>query len=129
MENYVYPFEKLRVYQEARELVKHIYILLRCYPDEEKYALCAQMRRSAVSVTSNIAEGTSRQTLKDKINFIGIAYGSLMELLSQLQVSLDLNYISIDAYKNARTYIEAVAQPLSGLRNNYNNQLSGNDKR
>lgn len=85
------------------------------------------MRRSAVSVTSNIAEGTTRSTLKDKIHFIEIAYGSLMELFSQLQVSLDLGYISEADYNAARLAVISVAQPLSGLRSSYIKSLS--DKR
>lgn len=108
-------------------MVASIYKLIRTYPDEEKYALCAQMRRSAVSVTSNIAEGTTRSTLKDKIHFIEIAYGSLMELFSQLQVSLDLGYISEADYNEARKTIISVAQPLSGLRSSFIKSLS--DKR
>lgn len=128
METFEYPFEKLRVYQEARRMVTFIYRLIREYPDEERYAICAQMRRSAVSVTSNIAEGTSRSTLKDKIHFLEISYGSLMELFSQLQVSLDLGYISQDTYLEARNFIVAVAQPLSGLRNSYLKQVN-TDKR
>ena len=119
MENFEYTFEKLRAYQEARRMVTYIYRLLNTYPDVERYAICAQMRRSAVSVTSNIAEGTSRSTLKDKIHFIEISYGSLMEVYSQLQVSLDLGYISQEAYEEAKRYVTSVAQPLSGLRNSY----------
>ena len=80
------------------------------------------MRRSAVSVTSNIAEGTSRSSIKDKIHFIEIAYGSLMELLSQLQVSYDLGYIAEAEYLESKNLIISVAQPLSGLRNNYQKQ-------
>lgn len=79
-------------------MVHGIYRLMNKYPEQERYCLCAQMRRSAVSVTSNIAEGTSRSSMKDKIHFIEIAYGSLMELLSQLQVSFDLGYITEAEY-------------------------------
>lgn len=77
------------------------------------------MRRSAISVTSNIAEGKSRSSIKDKIHFIEIAYGSLMELLSQLQVSLDLGYIAEAEYEESKKLIFSVAQPLSGLRNSF----------
>ena len=123
MENYEYPFEKLRVYQESRRMVASIYKLLQCYPSEEKYALCAQMRRSAVSVSSNIAEGTSRTSYRDKLYFLEMAYGSLMELYSQLQVSFDLGYISAEVYTASRQWITNVAQPLSGLRNSYLKQI------
>ena len=90
----LFAFEKLNAYIEARKLVITIYNEIKAFPIEERYALCDQIRRSAISVTSNIAEGTSRSTIKDKIHFVEIAFSSLMELLSQSQVALDLEYIT-----------------------------------
>ena len=86
------------------------------YPKEERYALCDQMRRSAVSVTSNLAEGMGRESIKEQIHFIEISYGSLLELYSQLQVSVDLGYITNENYESKRIIIVEVAKMLSKLR-------------
>ena len=118
-----FTFEKLNAYKEARKLVVMVYNEIKAFPTEERYALCDQMRRSAISVTSNIAEGTSRTSIKDKIHFIEIAFGSLMELLSQFQVSVDLGYITEDTLEEIRKQIKIVSQLLSGLRSSYQNQL------
>lgn len=118
-----FTFEKLNAYKEARKLVVMVYNEIKAFPTEERYALCDQMRRSAISVTSNIAEGTSRTSIKDKIHFIEIAFGSLMELLSQFQVSVDLGYITEDTLEEIRKQIKIVSQLLSGLRASYQNQL------
>lgn len=87
----MYPFEKLVAYQEARKLVVLCYKVLRHYPSEERFALCDQIRRAVVSVPSNIAEGITKSSYKEKIHFLEIAYGSLMEIYCQFQVSRDLN--------------------------------------
>lgn len=80
-----FSFETLEVYKEARILVKGIYLLQNKFPKEEKYALGDQIRRSSTSITSNIAEGSGRNSLKEKIHFIEIAFGSMTESFSQLQ--------------------------------------------
>lgn len=74
-----YSFEKLLVYQSAKLLVVEVYRLLEKFPKHENYALCDQLRRAIVSVPSNLAEGSGRASIKEKIHFIEIAYGSLME--------------------------------------------------
>ena len=125
--NFSYTFEKLKVYNEAKELVVEIYKILNLYPDEERYALCNQMRRSAISITSNIAEGTSRSSLKDKIHFIEIAFGSLMELLSQIQIPSELKYIENGVYQILRTKIYNVSKLLSGLRSSYSKTLNSDN--
>lgn len=72
-----FSFENLEVYKEARLLVKQIYLLQNKFPKEEKYALGDQIRRSSTSITSNIAEGCGRHSLKEKIHFVEIAFGSM----------------------------------------------------
>lgn len=74
-----YSFQKLNAWQEAKRLVVDVYHLLDCFPRFEKNALCDQIRRAIVSVPSNISEGGERMSLKEKIHFLEIAYGSLME--------------------------------------------------
>ena len=75
-----YYFERLDVWQQARQLVVQVYKLLEKFPKEEKYALCDQLRRSVISIPSNIAEGSGRIAKKETIHFLEIAYGSLMEM-------------------------------------------------
>lgn len=119
MEEYMYPFEKLVAYQEARKLVVLCYKVLRHYPAEERFALCDQIRRAVVSVPSNIAEGITKSSYKEKIHFLEIAYGSLMEIYCQFQVSRDLNYIGDDVYKPLKERIFQTARLISGLRKSY----------
>ena len=119
-----YSFEKLRVWQEARELVVKVYKLLDKFPNFEKYALCDQLRRAIVSVPSNIAEGSGRTSLKEQIHFIEIAYGSLMESYNQLIIAVDLNYINDESIDILRPDIDNVARMLNGLRNTYTNKLN-----
>lgn len=94
----MFGFQKLQIYQLAKELVKYNYKQTKTFPSEEKFALVQQMNRAAVSVPSNIAEGTSRKSNKDKAHFINIAYGSLMELVFQMGIALELGYIEQSEY-------------------------------
>ena len=115
----LFAFEKLEVYQIARQYVKNIYELSDAFPAKEDFALTSQIRRAAVSITSNIAEGTSRFSLKDKSHFIEIAYGSLMETYSQLQVAMDLEYISQDSMIQIAPIVVELRNKLSALRKSY----------
>jgi len=110
-----YSFEKLEVWHDARKLTKLVYSLTKSFPDDEKFGITSQMRRSVISVSSNIVEGSYRVTGKDKSNFMTIAYSSLMELLNQTIACLDLNYINEDQYNEIRTQIEKVSNKLNAL--------------
>lgn len=90
----IYSFEKLEVWKKSRELVKDIYHLTQTFPSEEKFGLTNQIRRAIVSVSSNIAEGSTRQTFKEKARFYEIAFGSLIEVLNQLLLASDLGYVA-----------------------------------
>ena len=87
-------FQKLQVWQRSMKLVKSVYTLTKNFPKEEQYGLTSQMRRSAVSIPSNIAEGSQRTSDKEFANFILIARGSLAELHTQLLIVMDLKYAS-----------------------------------
>lgn len=113
----LYSFEKLRVWQHARILTKDIYKVTAQFPREELFGLTNQIRRAAVSIGSNIAEGSGRFSKKEKIRFFSIAYGSLLEVLSQLITSNDLNYIDGETLLNLRGKIEEISKMLSGLKN------------
>ncbi|TVU87595.1 four helix bundle protein [Vreelandella titanicae] len=85
--------QELRVWQQAMDLVEHIYRVTAEFPDEEKYGLTSQLRRAAVSVPSNIAEGAARGSTKDFVRFLFIARGSLSEIETQLLIGQRLNYL------------------------------------
>jgi four helix bundle protein len=87
-------YTELEVWKYSRELVKEVYLLTKKFPKEELYSLTNQIRRSAVSVPSNIAEGIGRQSNKETIHFLYISKGSLQEVETQLYLSFDLEYIS-----------------------------------
>ena len=115
----VFGYRKLIAYQKAKEVAKRTYKLLKKFLAEERYAMCDQLRRASVSVTSNIAEGVNRFSVKDKSHFIEIAYGSLMEVSSQFEIAEDLGYITTDDRKSMDLLIEEDARLLSGLLNSY----------
>lgn len=115
-----YGFEKLNVWQSARQLTKDIYETTGNFPSEEKFGLVNQMRRAIISVSSNIAEGSSRNTPKDQSHFYNTAYSSLMEILSQIIISYDLTFINKEAVVSLREQIEKVSNQLNALRNSIN---------
>ncbi len=115
-----FGYRKLIAYVRACEVRRYTYRLLKLFPKEEQFALCSQMRRSAVSVTSNIAEGMTRYSTKDKVHFLEISFGSLMELMSQLEVALDENYISEKDFTNIENLVGETARLLTGLQKSFN---------
>ena len=111
-----FSYRKLRVYEESKNLVLFVYTLLKLFPKEEYYALCDQLRRAVISIPSNIAEGMDRSSLKEQIHFIEIAFGSLNEVMCQLELAHDLNFIQEEQITTAENYYQNIAQMLSGLR-------------
>lgn len=90
------PHEQLETWKFSMQLVKAIYEMTAMFPVEERYGLAQQMRRAAVSIPSNIAEGAGRNGINEYLYFIGIARGSLAELETQLQLAVMLNFASLD---------------------------------
>lgn len=117
-------FRDLAAYKEGKSLVKEAYTLLKKFPSEERYAICDQIRRSAISITSNIAEGSGRVSIKEKIHFIEISYGSLMEVLSQMDIALELGYITYEEFCNFEMKAETCARLISGLRSYFQKSLT-----
>ena len=115
----IFGYRKLVAYQKEKEIVKKTYKLLKKFPAEERYAMCDQLRRASLSITSNIAEGVNRFSVKDKAHFIEIAYGSLMEVSSQFEIAEELEYISSEDRLSMDMLIEEDARLLSGLLNSY----------
>ena len=105
-ESYKFGFEKLEVWQNSIQLSKLIYNLTLSFPKEETYGLTSQIRRAMISVSSNIAEGSSKNSLKDQARFSEIAFGSLLEVLNQIILAFELSYISEENYIDCRNKIE-----------------------
>ena len=115
-------FEELLVWQDARKLTADIYKITRNFPTIENYSLSQQIRRAAVSVMSNIAEGFERSTDKDYANFLSMARGSVAEIQNDLYIALDLKYIDKVDFNNLYSFTKKILKQLSGfihyLKNN-----------
>ena len=114
---YVFSFEKLEVWIEAKDFSKDIYAITAKFPDTEKFGLISQLRRASISIASNIAEGSARKTFKDKAHFSTMAFGSAVEVLNQLIISFELNFVSEVDYLQLRKQLESVTNKLNALRN------------
>ena len=125
----VFGYRKLIAYQKAKEVVKRTYKLLKKFPADERYAMCDQLRRASVSITSNIAEGVTRYSVKDKAHFIEMSYGSLMEVSSQFEIAEELEYISSEERLSMDKLIEDVARLLSGLQKTYKPTTDATDSK
>ena len=109
------PFEDLKVWQEARVMTKRIYEVTETFPAKEQYGLTPQLRRAAVSVMSNIAEGQGRYTTGDFCRFLYIARGSLMEVMSCLTLASDLGYVSPSDYSTAKHQCKSIGMMINRL--------------
>jgi four helix bundle protein len=114
----------LRVWQQSIDFVSSIYLMTRSLPKEELFGLVSQMRRAAVSVPSNIAEGYARGTDKEKIHFLRISSGSMSELETQLTLCLKLGYISQEEYNATSEKLVSVWKQLNALISTIRKRLS-----
>jgi four helix bundle protein len=119
MESNTNSYLDLKVWMEARTLSKKIYQLTMRFPNEEKFGLVSQMRRSAVSIPSNIAEGCGRNHTKDSLQFFFISRGSLYELETQLYIIFDLKYIDLADLTELLNHLQTTRKLLSGFINYY----------
>ena len=110
----IQSFEDLELYKRAREFRKAIYILIKVLPDEEKFNLASQMRRAATSLTNNIAEGNGRFHYQESIQFCRQARGSLAELIDDLNICLDENYLSADTIEDLKARAYDVNKRING---------------
>ena len=113
---YIFSFEKLKVWQDAIQLSKEVYKITSTFPNDEKFGLVSQMRRATNSIAANLAEGTSRNTNKDKAHFTTIAYGTTMEVLNHIILSKELEFISEENYLELREKIYKISNMLNALR-------------
>jgi four helix bundle protein len=117
-------YRELDAWKEARKMVKEIYIITKKFPDDEKFCLTQQIRRAAVSVPANIAEGVGRNHTKDTIQFLYISRGSLYELETYGFIALDLNYISQNELDKLTDITATVGKILSGFINYNESKLN-----
>lgn len=115
----MFAFQKLEVYQLSVDFVKDVYSFINTFPDTERFALCSQIRRAAVSIPSNIAEGVSRISDKEKAHFIEISYGSLMEVFCQMEIAKELGYIADGQFEEIEEKVERLSKLMSTLRHRY----------
>jgi four helix bundle protein len=109
-------YKELRVWQGAMELVESVYRLSAAFPAEENYGLKAQIRRAAVSIPSNIAEGQSRASTKEFLNHLSIAQASLAEVETQLEISVRLKYLSAEQVTTTVQAIQKLGKQIHALR-------------
>ncbi|MFA5010254.1 MAG: four helix bundle protein [Patescibacteria group bacterium] len=108
-------FTDLNAWQEGHKLVIMIYVLTKTFPDGETYGLVSQMQRCAVSITSNLAEGFSRQSYREKVQFYSISQGSVTELQNQLLVARDVGHVSQSQFEQLASQVITVHKLVSGL--------------
>ncbi len=110
-----YAFESLEVWQKSKALVVLVYQLTSTFPPDEKFGLVSQLRRATISVSSNIAEGSTRWSRQDQARFYEISYGSLMEVLNQLILSQELGFLTEEQTDNIRVELDSVSRMLNAL--------------
>ena len=120
----ILSYRELDVWKQSRSLVKSIYQLTKNFPKEEQLGLTSQMRRAAVSIPSNIAEGCGRNHFKDSIQFFFVARGSIYELETQLTLASDLELISIDDLETNLNQIIRCKKLLNGFINYFQKQAN-----
>jgi four helix bundle protein len=109
------PHKKLNVWKESMELVRDVYVLTSTFPSEERFGLTSQMRRAAISIPSNVAEGAARRSKKEFRNFVGMAQGSLSELDTQFELAVSLGYLSRNDLDGLEERMLKIDKMLSGL--------------
>lgn len=120
----MHNFKELNVWKKSRQLVKEVYIATTTFPSEEKFGLTSQIRRSAISIPSNIAEGCGRKTQMDFCRFLYIAQGSSFEFETQLILSFDLGFIDDEVFNNTVNRLNEIQKMLNGLINSIETKLN-----
>ena len=117
-------FRKLNVYVNSKELTKYVYTLIKQFPQEEKFALCSQIRRAVTSIPINIAEGFGRFSQKEKARFVEIAFGSLTELFCEMEISYELGYLTKEQYEETEQQMTIISKQLSNLHKSVTNNFT-----
>ncbi|MBI4253420.1 four helix bundle protein [Candidatus Uhrbacteria bacterium] len=111
----IQSFTDLKAWQEGHALVLEIYKITTTFPKDEQFGLTNQLRRAAVSITSNIAEGFSRNSYKEKAQFYSMALGSLTEIQNQLLIARDIGYVERSTFKKIADLTIVVSKIINGL--------------
>ncbi|MEX2368803.1 MAG: four helix bundle protein [Candidatus Paceibacterota bacterium] len=119
-----FSFEKLDVWKQSKKFIIDIYRTTKNYPQTEKFGLISQLRRAALSISSNIAEGSSRKSAKDQRRFYIIAYSSAIEVLNQLIISRELSYLSEEDYFRLRIDIEKITAMTNRLHDSTSKRIN-----
>ena len=109
-------FRNLKVWQESITFATEIYKLTESFPDKEKYGLCSQMQRAAVSISSNIAEGSAKRTATDFAKYLDISLGSAFELETQLTIAQQIGYIANEAFEKLLDTLTIIQKQTNQLR-------------
>ena len=117
-------YRKLDAYNLSIDYVIAIYDLLHKYPTSEKFVLCDQIKRAVISIPSNIAEGMGRFSVKERMHFIDISYGSLSEVMCQMEISRRLKYITEDEYDNIENLASRISMTILGLKKSLSNKMN-----
>ena len=118
------PHEKLDVWRKAMDFVVSMYKLTETFPKEEKFGLTSQIRRAAVSVPANIAEGAGRKSDKEFVHFLSNAQGSASELSTEIQIAFRLGFLAEQAYQNARDELDDIGRMIYGLSQHLKRKLA-----
>lgn len=109
-------FTDLNTWKEGHKLVLMVYKITEQFPQKEVFGLTSQMRRAVVSITSNVAEGFSRNTNKDKYQFYSVSQGSLTELQNQLVIARDIGYLKVESFQELADQTIVVNKLINGLK-------------
>jgi len=123
----MHRFKNLKIWQESMELTVEVYKITSEFPQNEKYGLTSQIRRAAISISSNIAEGSSRNSNKDFSRFLSISLGSAFELETQLIIANKLHLIDEKSLKNIITSLSEIQKMIIGFQNKLNNNYTVNE--
>ena len=114
--DYVFAFEKLKAWEMAKDLAISIYGVTQGFPLEEKFGLVSQLRRASVSIASNLAEASARQSSKDQAHFSQLAYSSLVEVVCQLKIASELGYLSAREHEELRQRAGKLSYMINALQ-------------
>ena len=109
-------YKKVEAYKKAKELTKLVYVLIGKFPSYEQHALSDQLRRAVISIPSNIAEGLGRMSIKERLHFLEIGYGSLTEVACQMDIAESLGYITDEELTQIENSTIEIGRIMSGLR-------------
>jgi len=124
----MFAFERLDVWQLARQFLKYIYPIIDSFPQKERFNLVDQIRRASTSIVLNLAEMTSRSSLKEQAHFAEIAFGSAVEVYCAIQLAYDFNYINEEQINSATEKIGEITNKINALKKSQYNRIQQNNQ-